>query len=52
MRMRLVAYVWGRKNAYKILVRKSEGKTPLEKPKRRWEDKNKIDVKGAFNYVL
>jgi hypothetical protein len=28
------------------------GKNPLEKPKRRWEDKNKIDVKGAFNYVL
>jgi hypothetical protein len=27
-----------KKNAYKILVRKSEGKRPLGRPGRRWED--------------
>jgi len=26
------------RNAYKILVRKSEGKGPLGRPRRRWED--------------
>jgi hypothetical protein len=28
-------------NAYKILVVKSEGKRPLGRPKRRWEDNRK-----------
>jgi hypothetical protein len=32
-------------NAYKILVGKSEGKRPLGRPSRRWEDNMKIDIK-------
>jgi hypothetical protein len=31
------------RNAYKILVGKSEGKRPLGGPGRRWEDNIKID---------
>jgi hypothetical protein len=31
------------RNAYKILVRKSEWKRPLSKSKGRWEDNIKID---------
>ena len=27
-----------------ILVRKSEGKRPLERPRRIWEDNNKMDL--------
>jgi hypothetical protein len=34
------------RNAYKILVRKPEGKKPLGKPRRRWEDNIKIDFFG------
>jgi hypothetical protein len=37
-------------NEYKILVRKSEGKRPLGRPRRRWEDNIKT---GSFrNRVL
>jgi hypothetical protein len=32
-------------NAYKILVRKPEGKTPLGKPIHRWVDNIKIDLR-------
>jgi hypothetical protein len=28
-------------NAYRVLVGKIEGKRPLERPRRRWEDNNK-----------
>jgi hypothetical protein len=33
------------RNAYKILVEKPEGKTPLGRPKHTWEDNTKMDVK-------
>jgi hypothetical protein len=33
------------RNAYRILVGKSEGKRPLGRPKRRWVDKIKIDLR-------
>jgi hypothetical protein len=33
------------KNAYKILVRKPEGKRPLGWERRRWEDNIKTDVR-------
>jgi hypothetical protein len=29
---------------YRVLVRKPEGKRPLERPRRRWEDNIKIDL--------
>jgi hypothetical protein len=32
-----------KRNAYKLLVGKPEGKRPLGKPKRRWVDNIKID---------
>jgi hypothetical protein len=30
--------------AYRVLVVKSEGRRPLERPRRRWEDNIKMDV--------
>jgi hypothetical protein len=32
------------RNAYKVLVRKCEGKRPLERPRRRWEDTVRMDL--------
>jgi hypothetical protein len=32
-----------KRNAYNILMRKSEGNTPFGRPKVRWEDNIKID---------
>jgi hypothetical protein len=34
------------KNTYRILVLKLEGKRPFGRPRRRWEDNIKIDLKG------
>jgi hypothetical protein len=33
------------RNAYRILVGKSEGKRPLVRPRRRWVDNIKIDLR-------
>jgi hypothetical protein len=33
------------RNVYRVLVVKSEGKRPLEKPRRRWEDGIKMDLR-------
>jgi hypothetical protein len=33
------------RNAYKILVGKPEGRRPLEKTKRRWEDNMRMDLR-------
>jgi hypothetical protein len=33
------------RNAYKIFVGKPEGKRPLKRPRRRWEDSIKMDLK-------
>jgi hypothetical protein len=35
----------GKRNAYKILVGKPEGKRPLVRPRRRWEDNMKMDLR-------
>jgi hypothetical protein len=43
---RHVAQMGEMKNVYSILTRKPEGKRPLERPRRRWEDNNIMDVKG------
>jgi hypothetical protein len=32
------------RNAYRVLVRKPERKTPLGRPRHRWEDSIKIDL--------
>jgi hypothetical protein len=34
-----------KRNAYGILVGKSEGKRPLGRPRRRWQDNIKMDLK-------
>jgi hypothetical protein len=34
-----------KRTAYKILVGKSEGKRPLGRPRRRWEDSVKMDFR-------
>jgi hypothetical protein len=34
-----------RRNVYRILVGKPEGKRPLERPRRRWEDGIKMDLR-------
>jgi hypothetical protein len=37
--------VWGRGGGvYRVLVGKPEGKRPLERPRRRWEDNIKMDL--------
>jgi hypothetical protein len=43
-----------KRNAYRILVGKLEGKRPLERPGRRWEDYIRMDLKrdGMGWYVL
>jgi hypothetical protein len=33
------------RGAYRILVGKSEGRRPLGRPRRRWEDNIKIDLR-------
>jgi hypothetical protein len=33
------------RNAYKILVGKPEGKRPLGRPRRRWKDNIRIDLR-------
>jgi hypothetical protein len=34
-----------KRNAYTILLRKSEGKRPLGRPRRRWVDNIKMDLR-------
>jgi hypothetical protein len=41
----LVARVEEKRNAYRILVEKPEGKITLERPRRRWMDSIKIDLR-------
>jgi hypothetical protein len=36
------------KDVYKILVRKPEGKRPLRKPRRRWEDNIKMSHREIY----
>jgi len=36
-----------RRGVYRVLVRKSEGKRPLGRPRRRCEDNIKMDLHGA-----
>jgi hypothetical protein len=40
-----VARIWERGNAYRILVGKTEGNRPLERPRRRWVDNIKMDLR-------
>jgi hypothetical protein len=42
-----VALIGEMRNAYKILVGKPEGKRPLGRPTRRWDDSLRIDHRGT-----
>jgi hypothetical protein len=41
----LVARMGAKRNAYRILVEKPEGKRPLGRPRRRWVDNIKMDLR-------
>ena len=36
-----------RRGVYRVLVWKPEGKRPLGRPRRRWEDNIKMDLRGS-----
>jgi hypothetical protein len=40
-----VARIGEGRNAYRVLVGKPEGKRPLERPRHRWEDGLKMDLR-------
>jgi hypothetical protein len=40
-----VAYMGEKSNAYMILVGKPEGKRPVRRPRRRWKDDIKMDLR-------
>jgi hypothetical protein len=39
-----VARMWEKRNAYRLLAGKPEGKRPLGRPRRRWVDNIKLDL--------
>jgi len=45
----------GRRGLYRVLVGKPEGKRPLRRSRRRWEDNNKMDLQevgcGVMNRI-
>jgi hypothetical protein len=41
-----VACMWERRDIYRVLVGKPEGKKPLGRPRHRWED-NKLDLQDV-----
>ena len=49
-----VAFMVYRRGVYKVLVEKPEGKRPLGRPRRRWEDNIKMDLQevGCGGYGL
>ena len=36
--------MWGEERLYRVLVGKPEGKRPIGRPRRRWEDNIKMDL--------
>jgi hypothetical protein len=47
-----VAQMGETRNAYRILVGKPEGKRPLGRPRRRWVDNNRIDLRETGCYSM
>jgi hypothetical protein len=49
------SHIGEKRNAYRILVGKPEGKRPLERPRRRWEDNIKMDFRergsGGMDWI-
>jgi hypothetical protein len=50
-----VARIWGNRNAYRLLVGKPERKRPLRRPRRRWVDNIRMDIRdvgwGDVNWI-
>ena len=50
-----VAYMGERRRVYRVLVGKPEGKRPLGRPRRRWEDGIKVDLQevgcGGMDWI-
>ena len=50
-----VAHMGERRGLYRVLVGKAEGKRPLGRPRRRWEDNIKMDLQevgcGGVNWI-
>ena len=50
-----VASVGDRRDVYRVLVGKPEGRSPLGRPRRRWEDNIKMDLQevgyGGLDWV-
>jgi hypothetical protein len=50
-----VARMGEERNVYRVLIGKPEGKRPLTRPKRRWEDRIKMDVRdidwGSVDWI-
>jgi hypothetical protein len=50
-----VARIGAKGNAYRILLGKPEGKRPLRRPNRRWEDNIKMDLRergwGGMDWI-
>jgi len=46
---------YGTRGVYRVLVGKPEGKRPLGRPRRRWEDNIKMDLRevgcGGMNWI-
>ena len=42
--MEYVARMGERRGVYRVLVRRPKGKTPLGRPRRRWDDNIKMDI--------
>jgi hypothetical protein len=41
-----------RRGVYRVLVGKPEGKRPLGRPRRRWEDNNKMDIRIGSIWLM
>jgi hypothetical protein len=39
-----IAHMGAKRNAYRLLVGKPEGKRPLGRPRRKWVDNNRMDL--------
>jgi hypothetical protein len=48
---RQVARMLEKRNAYRILVGKPEGKEPLRRPRRRWENNIRMDLGEIINWI-
>jgi hypothetical protein len=47
--------MWDKRNTYRILVGEPEGKRPLGRPRRKWADNIKMDLReigwGGMNWI-